>query len=1284
VVSDDLRTVHRILLSARDISARQQAETALREGETRLKLLNGILISLASGVPVQQIVERTVKRLGEYFPGARVAYFSVDNQTQATGQYAVEPSAVPPLLGATLPLLDAPEYLSAWRRREPVIVEDLTHDHYSTPLTEVLSVCRVRAWLAVPVHHPEQLAGLLCFAASTPRAWGEYEATTLTEVADYLSIVIREHHTRQERQRAETQLEHNARKLAALSQMGQAVVGSLDVAEVLYQVIGEVTPLLGAEGVSVLLLSDDQHELIFAAVSGAGAGSLQGQRIPATVGFAGEVLRTRRAIAVSNPEAAAMYHEFENIRGYHLQALLAVPLLARGELIGVMEAVHTQPGALDASALPLLEAAAAWAAIAISNARLHAEALDALARETRLDEVTRTISGAVDLPTILQNVVRLAAELVQAEAGALALLDPNGQSLKVSYLFNLPQSLDQTQVPSEQGLAWQVIKTGQSVLVDDYGDDPNAIDNWVTLGVHGALVVPLIAGEARLGALGLFSLNPEKRFTRRDLTLAESVGRQAGIAIQNARLFEAQRRRVAALTVLHQTGLDLSAQLDLSALLYTIVERSANMLEASMGGLYLLRPDNQNLELTVSLAGPRDYTGTQLRLGEGLAGRVAQSGAALVVGDYSQWAGRAEIYKDTPFRAVVSAPIKWQGQVLGVLNVTDDRPDRFGSDDVEIVRLFADQAAVAIANARQHDNLRRRLQESEAMAAISRALNEILDLGRILQMIVDAARQIIPKVERAVIHLLSEERQALRPAAVAGLDELGRPEFSMRPGEGVAGQVIAEGVVLNIGDTQTDPRYLPLGRATHLLSLLVAPVQSGQRRLGTISIQSAASNAFSSDDEWLLATLGVQAGLAIENVRLFEVERRRAEEAEALQQVTQVLIQQLNLPEMLRAVVEAVATIANYKYVSIYLLDRDRLALQAQKGYAHLFGELQLGQGVVGRVMRTGHPAFVPDVRLDSDYVEAAPAVRSLISVPLVHANRALGVLLVESDADQPLDQHDLDWLSTLGRQLSVAIENTRLVGDLAQALQQEKTARAQMVQSEKLAAMGRLVASVAHELNNPLQAIQNALYLVKQEGGLGAQAREDLQVALTEADRMADLISRLRATYRPARSEEFRPESLNALVEDVRKLITTHLRHNNVSLDFDGEAYLPPVLGLRDQLKQALLNLSLNAVEAMPNGGQLNLRTRYLPDTGGVLLTVSDTGMGIPSEALPNVFDPFFTTKESGTGLGLAITHDIIRRHGGRIEVESEIGQGTSFRVWLPIDNTAFTRHNARSGDQP
>jgi signal transduction histidine kinase len=313
----------------------------------------------------------------------------------------------------------------------------------------------------------------------------------------------------------------------------------------------------------------------------------------------------------------------------------------------------------------------------------------------------------------------------------------------------------------------------------------------------------------------------------------------------------------------------------------------------------------------------------------------------------------------------------------------------------------------------------------------------------------------------------------------------------------------------------------------------------------------------------------------------------------------------------------------------------------------------------------------------------AKPFLRSLLVAPVKTSEKILGTLSVQSETPGVFTPDDERLLTTLGVQAALAIEKAKLYSELEESLRQEKAARARLVQSEKLAALGRIVASVAHELNNPLQAMQNALYLVQLEEDLSQQAREDLKTVLSEVNRMADLIARLREIYRPTASEEFQDESVDMLVEEVHKLLSTHLRHNRVNFEFHPDDDLPLIPIIRDQIKQVILNISLNAIEAMQEGGELRIRTWRHPQKGGVVLTISDTGPSISSKILPYIFDPFMTTKEGGTGLGLAISYDIIQRHHGTIDVQSESGYGTTFTVWLPGEQRFSERDGMRSGDE-
>jgi signal transduction histidine kinase len=204
------------------------------------------------------------------------------------------------------------------------------------------------------------------------------------------------------------------------------------------------------------------------------------------------------------------------------------------------------------------------------------------------------------------------------------------------------------------------------------------------------------------------------------------VARQAGVAIQNARLFEAEQRRVALLTTLHEIGLDLSAQRELPKLLETILAHIGRLLDTRLAAVFFLQPDGRTLEQVMALPSEYVETGSSVRMGEGLVGRIAATGEPLVVGDYSQWTGRITTLRP-PARAMVGVPVKWQERVIGVIVVADERPDQYGSETVETLRLVANQATVAIQNARLFEQVR---AGREQLQALSHRLVEVQEEER--------------------------------------------------------------------------------------------------------------------------------------------------------------------------------------------------------------------------------------------------------------------------------------------------------------------------------------------------------------------------------------------------------------------------------------------------------------------------------------------------------------------------------------------------------------------------
>lgn len=222
----------------------------------------------------------------------------------------------------------------------------------------------------------------------------------------------------------------------------------------------------------------------------------------------------------------------------------------------------------------------------------------------------------------------------------------------------------------------------------------------------------------------------------------------------------------------------------------------------------------------------------------------------------------------------------------------------------------------------------------------------------------------------------------------------------------------------------------------------------------------------------------------------------------------------------------------------------------------------------------------------------------------------------------------------------------------------------AAMLQAARLAAVGQLAAAVAHEINNPLYAARNALLLLEEDAPASVRESPYLQMASDQLGRIAGIIERMRGFYRPGRGEIV-PCEANLLVEETLALARLNLRQSTIMIAFTPAHDLPAVQANPDQLRQVFLNLVLNAIEAMPDGGTLTVRTQALPHA--VVIDVQDTGVGIAPDARAHLFEPFWTSKPNGTGLGLSISMHIVTQHGGTIDVESVPGQGSLFRVTLP-----------------
>jgi signal transduction histidine kinase len=336
---------------------------------------------------------------------------------------------------------------------------------------------------------------------------------------------------------------------------------------------------------------------------------------------------------------------------------------------------------------------------------------------------------------------------------------------------------------------------------------------------------------------------------------------------------------------------------------------------------------------------------------------------------------------------------------------------------------------------------------------------------------------------------------------------------------------------------------------------------------------------------------------------------------------------------------------------------------------------------VVARSVSDRKPFIIQDAGQDprvNPFLREKLNLHSLLVVPLLAKGKALGAIAADFlEPNKSITKETLESVTAFAQQAGLAIYNAFMYQELKAFSQQmeekiQKTTadlrktEAQLIRSEKLAALGQLAAGIAHEIRNPLTSINILIHSLTENFPPESARREDLQVIEEEIRRINEIVDQFLRFARPAPPRLQKADVLSVF-EETLQLLRPQMEKYRIIVQKEFQV-LRPISMDREQMKQVILNLLLNAVQAMPNGGRLTLRGQVLEDGQWVTLSIQDSGIGIPSEDMNKLFDPFFSTKEGGVGLGLSIAHRIIDQHHGKIEVESAPGKGTLLTVWLPI----------------
>jgi signal transduction histidine kinase/ActR/RegA family two-component response regulator len=644
--------------------------------------------------------------------------------------------------------------------------------------------------------------------------------------------------------------------------------------------------------------------------------------------------------------------------------------------------------------------------------------------------------------------------------------------------------------------------------------------------------------------------------------------------------------------------------------------------------------------------------------------------------------------------ARAAAAIRVRDAVAGCLVLADQTGRRFTDHDLALLTALADQAAVVAENAQLQAELAQQRYEADELALVAGLIGQSLDHAAVAQRIAESVLGLLG-VHSSAIRLFRPDGD-LGPIALAGrAKEYAGTGGVVPAGAGLVGRAAIDGGPTWTSDIRIDERFeqTPELRARHVTVGIVAglavPMRAAGRIMGVLSVGSEEPRTFSQREIDLLQRFADQAALTISNAKTRETLVKQAERLRILHDIDLAILAETAPAAIAEAVLWRLRDLLGVPRAIVNLFDwaagevewlaavgRHRIRRGPGVRYPlRLAGDLD--------ALRRGEPQII-DVRALPPSPEAdallSSGVHVYMVVPMITAGELIGSVSFGGDqAHFPEEQVSI--AREVATQLAIALGQARLVEKLKASYAELQQAQAQLAQSQKIEAIGQLAGGIAHDFNNLLTVIGGRSSLLLMRMRPDDPARKDVDLIQSTTQRAADLTRQLLAFSRKQVLEP-KPINLKALVAGVtpilRRLIGEHIEIVIVSTDDKGQVLADP-----GQIEQVIVNLVVNARDAMPEGGTLTIETtshtvpaagrrgpdRDAPPGEYVTLRIRDTGSGMDPATMARIFEPFFTTKEAGkgTGLGLSTVHGIVHQSGGRLALESAVGRGTTFTIYLP-----------------
>ncbi len=1212
----------------------------LRETQSRARELSTLLHvsqALSASVSLQDVLGVVAREVTNALNTTACAILRWDREhdvVTALYSYTTKNNISPCPVGTTYSLDKYPLTRSVLESGNPALV--LTEDTEDTPAEqEHMMKQGVQTILMLPLKSGDRVFGLIRVADEDERSFTEEELRLALALAEQAAIAF-------ERAELFAATRRQAVELQTLRDVLQELNASPHIEESFNAIARILNKLTHADRTSLVLIDETTQTFSVIGLGEEEATLGKGTRLPlSTSAAAADVLAGRVHITPDLLEEMEASSEQALVEaGY--RSRINVPLRVGNRVLGALNFTWRTPSGFSPEHIPLLQQIADAVAIALERSRL----LEATRRQAQelasLYDAALSLTSTLNTADILPYLYEKVSDLSDPDSFGVFRYHPESNEVEVLLAIEKGETLDQligARLPLEDaGLTGWVMRQRQSLLITDLErDDLPVRPRQVTpVPIRSWLGVPLLVGDRLVGAMSVQSFRAHA-FDESTKRFLESLAPQVALSLENARLYEAERATRERAERLFEAAQALSATLDLQEVFERILKELQKVVPYDSASVQELRGDElviigghgfPNLEDLVGLA-------FNIHAKDNPNGEVIRTRKPLILEDapskYPRF--RAEPHRQARVRAWLGVPMLYGARVVGMIALDKREPGFYTEEHARIATAFAAQAAIAIENARLYHTA---LEAAERRTILHQVSQDIVRAGyepeKVFQAIHRAVVQLMP-AEAFLIALYEEESHEIYGAYL--VDRNGpQPPKRIPDHMGLSGYVISTGKPVIIDDMhELDTAFIPVhfGDDEHVRSVLMVPMRLGNRTIGVISAQSYRPRAYTEDDLHLLEMLAAFTAGVLENVRLF---------AERQQLLTRIQEQAERMQRVLDSMPEG-----------ILLLGADRHIIMANPqahDYLPVLGVenpqgpvTHLGDRPIEEVLQPVTPGFLPEV------------------YALDGSNRIFEV------AAEPLGGHDGEagWV--------ILIRDVTREREVQQRIQQQ----------ERLAAIGQLAAGIAHDFNNILQGIIGFANLLARRDDLPDEVRRRLKLIVEQGERGARLVRQV-LDFSRSTVPHRRPLELDDIVREVvywlRETFPEHVQIVHEIGEGPFTVNADPT-----QMQQVLTNLAMNARDAMPEGGVLRIQLEAITFTPGdplplpdmspgpwVVLRVSDTGTGIPPDILPHIFEPFFTTKDvdKGVGLGLAQVYGIIQQHEGIIDVETQVGRGTTFIVYLPM----------------